>query len=146
LLAVIDESAPAKRLRSGASCGLRLTLLGIGAMNSPRYRPAGLLVESGDSRIMIDGGPGAMARGKLDAWLVCDERCELKVAGSWPTWSRRSPRARERLTLAARVEVLHVQPGRPLELMFAFRDDIWPDAMFNVAVEGWDVRGLSLDD
>lgn len=56
---------------------LRFTLLGVGAMNSPLYRPAGLLVESGDRRVMIDGGPGAVPRVGVDAWLVTDMRCEL---------------------------------------------------------------------
>ncbi len=56
---------------------LRLTLLGVGAMNSPRYAPAGLLVECGVSRVMIDGGPGATTSRGLSAWLVTDERSEL---------------------------------------------------------------------
>jgi hypothetical protein len=56
---------------------LRLTLLGVGAMNSPRYGPAGLLAEYGSARVMIDGGPGAAPKGKLAGWLVTDERGEL---------------------------------------------------------------------
>ena len=56
---------------------LRLTLLGVGAMNSPRYAPAGLLVELGNSRVMIDGGPGAEPKRKLAGWLVTDEKGEL---------------------------------------------------------------------
>lgn len=56
---------------------LRLTLLGVGAMNSPRYAPAGLLAEYGAVRVAIDGGPGAAPAGRLDAWLVTDERAEL---------------------------------------------------------------------
>jgi hypothetical protein len=56
---------------------LRLTLLGIGAMNSPRYAPAGLLVAYGRHHIMLDGGPSGVPGGKLDAWLVSDERGEL---------------------------------------------------------------------
>ena len=36
---------------------LRLTLVGVGAINSPRYARAGLLVEYGTARLMIDGGP-----------------------------------------------------------------------------------------
>jgi len=55
---------------------LRLPLLGVGAMNSPRYAPAGLLVEHGTIRVAIDGGPGAAPAGRLDAWLVTDERAE----------------------------------------------------------------------
>lgn len=39
-------------------------------MNSPRYAPAGLLVEHGDVRVAIDGGPGAEPPGDIDAWLV----------------------------------------------------------------------------
>ena len=56
---------------------LRLTLLGVGAMNSPRYAPAGLLVEYGAVHVAIDGGSGAAPAGRLEAWLVTDERAEL---------------------------------------------------------------------
>jgi hypothetical protein len=37
----------------------RLVLLGVGAMNSPRYRPAGLMVSWAGHRVMLDGGDGA---------------------------------------------------------------------------------------
>lgn len=53
------------------------TLLGTGAMNSPRYSPAGLLIERGHVRVAVDGGPGAEPAGPLAAWLVTDERAEL---------------------------------------------------------------------
>lgn len=56
---------------------LRLVTLGVGAQASPRYAPAGLLVQRGDVRVMIDGGPGAAPSGALAAWLVTDERSEL---------------------------------------------------------------------
>lgn len=56
---------------------LRLTLLGTGAMNSPRYAPAGLLAEFGAVRVAIDAGPGGEPEGRLDAWLVTDEHAEL---------------------------------------------------------------------
>lgn len=56
---------------------LRLVTLGVGAQASPRYTPAGLLVERAGVRVMIDGGPGAAPPGKLAAWLVTDERSEL---------------------------------------------------------------------
>jgi len=57
---------------------LRLTLLGVGAMNSPRYPPAGLLVRYRHRQVMLDGGPGAEPAGPLAAWLVCDEHSELR--------------------------------------------------------------------
>jgi hypothetical protein len=44
-------------------------------MNSPRYPPAGLLVRYRRRQVMLDGGPGA---GPLAAWLVSDERSELR--------------------------------------------------------------------
>jgi len=44
---------------------LRLTLLGVGAMNSPRYPPAGLLVRYRRRQVMLDGGPGAEPAGRL---------------------------------------------------------------------------------
>ncbi|MFJ6565696.1 hypothetical protein ACIQMV_38870 [Streptomyces sp. NPDC091412] len=60
---------------------LRLTLLGVGAMASPRFAPAGLLVASGRHRVAFDGGPGAEPpEGRLDAWLVTDEHAELRSA------------------------------------------------------------------
>jgi len=46
-------------------------------MNSPCYAPAGLLIEHGNTRVMLDGGPGAEPDGRLDAWLVTDMHSEL---------------------------------------------------------------------
>lgn len=59
---------------------VRATLLGVGAMNSPRYAPAGLLVARGRRRIAFDGGPGAEPPERLDGWLVTDEHAELRTA------------------------------------------------------------------
>jgi hypothetical protein len=59
---------------------LWLTTLGVGAANSPRYRPAGLLIEGRDARVMIDGGPGAEPEAPIDAWLVTDDHAELIAA------------------------------------------------------------------
>ncbi|MFX0579002.1 MBL fold metallo-hydrolase [Nocardia nepalensis] len=56
---------------------MEFTLLGVGAMNSPRYRPAGLRLRSSGHRIMFDGGPGAEPSGRIDAWLVTDDHAEL---------------------------------------------------------------------
>ncbi|MGC9540597.1 hypothetical protein [Streptomyces sp. UG1] len=58
---------------------LRLTLLGVGAMNSPRFAPAGLLLRHAGQRVAFDGGPGAEPPpGRLAAWLVTDEQAELR--------------------------------------------------------------------
>ena len=46
----------------------RFTLLGAGAMNSPRYAPAGLLVEQSHVRVAIDGGPGAEPARSRPGW------------------------------------------------------------------------------
>jgi hypothetical protein len=59
---------------------MRLVTLGVGAAASPRYSPAGLLVSHRGARVAIDGGPGAEPGGRLDAWLVTDERAELGSA------------------------------------------------------------------
>jgi hypothetical protein len=59
---------------------LRLRLLGVGAMASPRYSPAGLLVLGLDGGVMLDGGLGAVPdeqTGRLAAWLVTDPQAEL---------------------------------------------------------------------
>lgn len=67
-----------RRRRAGRN--LRLTLLGTGAMNSPRFAPAGLLVRWGKLAVAIDGGPGAEPPGSPAAWLLTDERAELRAA------------------------------------------------------------------
>ncbi len=56
---------------------MRLVTLGVGAQNSPRFGPAGLLVASRGVRVMLDGGPGAEPPDRIDAWLVTDARAEL---------------------------------------------------------------------
>lgn len=62
----------------GSPCRvMRLTLLGAGAMRSPRYAPAGLLIAADGHRVMLDGGDGASPGGRLDAWLLADPRAEL---------------------------------------------------------------------
>lgn len=62
---------------AGEDLPVRLTLLGVGAMNSPRFRPAGLLVRSGTRCLVIDGGDERGVPQRVDAWLVCDEHAEL---------------------------------------------------------------------
>jgi hypothetical protein len=59
---------------------LTLSLLGVGAMNSPRFPPAGLLVSCSRLRVMLDEGPGAMPDRPVKAWLLTDERAELGPA------------------------------------------------------------------
>jgi hypothetical protein len=56
---------------------LELTLLGVGAMNSPRFRPAGLLVAWSGRRLMLDGGGTAAPLAPVDAWLLTDDAAEL---------------------------------------------------------------------
>lgn len=56
---------------------LRLKLLGVGAMASPKYAPAGLLVLHAAGNVMLDGGPEAEPEPPLAAWLVTDLRGEL---------------------------------------------------------------------
>lgn len=56
---------------------LRLKLLGVGAMASPKYAPAGLLVFHAAGNVMLDGGPEAEPEPPLAAWLVTDLRGEL---------------------------------------------------------------------
>ena len=75
--AAVPESVAADDMTEPVSLATRFTLLGIGAMNSPRYAPAGLLIEHGQVRVAIDGGPGAEPDGPVTVWLVTDERAEL---------------------------------------------------------------------
>jgi hypothetical protein len=55
-----------------------LILLGIGAADSPRFAPVGLLLEYGHIRVGIDGGPGSEPPENIDAWLVRDDHGPLQ--------------------------------------------------------------------
>ena len=59
---------------------MRLVTLGVGAARSPRYRPAGLLVSHRGARVVIDGGPHTVPKGRIDAWLLTDDHAELAAA------------------------------------------------------------------
>lgn len=59
-----------------------LVLLGIGAMASPRYAPAGLLVERRGCRVMLDGGPGAAPRARrTPGW---SRTSRASAVNTWP--------------------------------------------------------------
>ncbi len=62
-----------------------------------------------------------------------------------PDWDGPRPLTPEELWTMVRLEGVFLTPGQPLELLFAFRGDLSPDAVFNVAVEGMDVKGSWLD-
>jgi hypothetical protein len=86
---------------------VRLVTLGVGAQNSPRYAPAGLLVAHAGVRVMIDGGPGATPRARPDAWLVTDTRSELiasirQIARRWGLEPYAGPFERRGLRIADR--------------------------------------------
>lgn len=72
--------APELTDRSAERRRLRMTLLGVGAMNSPRFAPAAMLLQYGRRRIAFDGGPGAEPPDRLDAWLVTDDQAELRTS------------------------------------------------------------------
>lgn len=59
---------------------MRLVTVGVGAAHSPCYRPAGLLVSHRGARVLIDGGPDTVPKGRIDAWLLTDDRAELAAA------------------------------------------------------------------
>ena len=86
---------------------LRFTPPGVGAMNSPRYAPAGLLAEHGAARVAIDGGPGAEPAGPATAWLVTDEHAEL-IAGLRHAAATRGlvPTSEAVLSFASRLQLL----------------------------------------
>jgi hypothetical protein len=82
---------------------MRLVTVGVGAQNSPRFAPAGLLVSHRGTRVMIDGGPGAEPPGPVDAWLVTDEQAELIAS------VRRLARARGIAAEATDLDFDHLQ-------------------------------------
>ncbi len=75
--AAADAAVRALCPEVGETRATRVELLGVGAMNSPRYRPAGLAVHAGGRCLLIDGGDPQGLPERVDAWLVCDDRAEL---------------------------------------------------------------------
>ena len=59
---------------------MRLVTIGVGAARSLRYRPAGLLVSHRGVRVIIDGGPEMVPKGRIDAWLLTDDHAELAAS------------------------------------------------------------------
>lgn len=58
----------------------RYILLGVGAMNSPTFKPAGLIVDHPKGLIILDGLPPKMVVEKAKAWLLTDDKGELTPA------------------------------------------------------------------
>lgn len=65
---------------------------------------------------------------------------------SEPLWEESWPSTEQELWRILELNSLEIQPGGKLELLYAFKGDVWPDAMFTLAVQGSQVRPLSLDD
>ena len=109
---------------------MRLTTLGVGAQDSPRYAPAGLLVACGGVRVMIDGGPGAVPSGPLHAWLVTDLRSELiaairPLARAWDLVPHMGPFARDGLRITSHAVVHTSHPTCGYRIVAAGRVVVW---------------------
>lgn len=134
---------------------MRLVTLGVGAQDSPRYAPAGLLVAHAGLRVMIDGGPDAAPRGRLDAWLVTDEHAELitdirRLARRWALVPHAGTLRRDGLSIVRRRVVHTSHPTYGYRIAAAARIVVWApeflvfppwaraaDLMFAEAA-GWD--------
>jgi hypothetical protein len=104
-------------------------------MNSPRYRPAGLLVEFAKRRVMLDGGPGAVIEGPLDAWLVTDEQGELirdirKLAKARGATPHVAPYASHGLTLRPHPAVHTSHPTFGYLLSVGKKKVVWAPEFF----------------
>src|SRR5512143_2291547 len=53
-----------------------------------------------------------------------------------PEWEGPNPGSADELWSMLRLEAVSMGSEKPLELLFAFRGDEWPDAMFRIAVDG----------
>jgi hypothetical protein len=114
---------------------MRLMTLGVGAQDSPRYAPAGLLVAHAGLRVMIDGGPGAAPRGRLDAWLVTDEAAELmadirRLARRWKLAPRAVTFRRDGLSLVRRRVIHTSHPTYGYRIEAAARVVVWAPEFF----------------
>jgi hypothetical protein len=77
---------------------------------------------------------------KAELWRLFEPSVNL------PDWDGPNARTPDELWEMLQLESASIYPDKPLELLFAFRGDAWPDAMFSVAVDGVKAWGLSLDD
>jgi len=63
-----------------------------------------------------------------------------------PLWEDEYPTAPEMLWTQLQLEGVEVQRSGEIVLIYAFKDELWPDAVFSVQIDGSDVRPLHLDD
>lgn len=63
-----------------------------------------------------------------------------------PDWEGPRAATPDALWSIVQLNCILLPPTGPAELLFAFRGDVWPDAMFTVAIDGDSVTGISLDD
>jgi hypothetical protein len=63
-----------------------------------------------------------------------------------PLWDESWPSTEAELWRMLELCSLEINQGETLVLLYAFKGDVWPDAMFTVAVHGAQVHPLALDD
>jgi hypothetical protein len=63
-----------------------------------------------------------------------------------PMWEKSWPTTHDELWSMLQLEGASIRKTGSVELLFSFKGEVWPDAMFNVEVNGAHVRALSLDD
>jgi hypothetical protein len=114
---------------------VRLVTLGVGAQDSPRYAPAGLLVAHAGAHVMIDGGPGATPPARPDAWLVTDMRGELiasirRLARGWGLAPGAGPFEAAGLRITGRAVVHTNHPTCGYRIQAAGLTAVWAPEFF----------------
>src|SRR5881396_2653810 len=110
-------------------------LVGVGAMNSPRYAPAGLLVKYKNQRIMLDGPPESDPKCELNDWLVTDDRGELigkirKAASARDLTPRVGSYQSGNLTIKPRKVVHTSHPSFAYQITVGKKKIVWAPEFF----------------
>ncbi|MFP8779819.1 hypothetical protein [Hydrogenophaga sp. RWCD_12] len=63
-----------------------------------------------------------------------------------PLWGDECPTSPEMLWAQLQLEGVEVQRSCEIVLVYAFKGEVWPEAVFSVQVDGTDVKPLSLED
>lgn len=99
-----------------------------------------------------NGSIGAAVLACLDNYSALSTRLSGALFSLWqpnlaePLWEDEWPTSPEMLWSQLQLDGIEVKRSNEIVLLYAFKGEIWPDAIFSVQVNGADVRPLHLDD
>ena len=146
----------------GRSSKRQVTDPNLGVLTQDKHGWSGSLAGPGDTPriwLRIDGADnvpnerlGRAVVACLSNYAAISAPLSLALSSLWQPyldealWEDEYPTSPEMLWAQLQLEGIEGQPSGEIVLLYAFKDEMWPDAVFSVQVDGADVRPLHLED